>query len=152
MLKCNKVTAGEESGLVGRVLTGMLISLCLGIAGCSDEGQGPGNAVNEKAPLVHSYPLRGRIESLPEAGSPTSELRIRHEAIDDFKMGDDEPSPMRSMAMPFSPGPGGSLDGLAVGDAIEFVFEMQWEPAHEMRAVSFKKLPAGTVLAFERGD
>ncbi len=152
MLKGKIVAIGRENSLLSCVLAGMVIVLYLGVVGCSDEGQeGSGDAVSKKVPLVHSYPLRGRIESLPYAGDPASELKIRHEAIDDFKMGDGEPSPMRSMAMPFSPGPGESLEGLAVGDAIEFVFEMQWEPSREMRVVSFKKLPAGTVLAFETG-
>jgi copper binding protein CusF len=147
----HKVLAGVGGGRIVGVVMGVAVGLCVCLAGCSKEepaGEAM-NAVAEGGAVVHSYALRGRIVSLPVAADPASELRIRHEAIDDFKMGDGEAAPMKSMTMPFSPGPGESLEGLAVGDAIEFVFEMQWEPGHEMRAVSVKKLPAETVLGFE---
>ena len=59
---------------------------------------------------------------------------------------------MKAMTMSFVAGPDESLEGLAVGDAVEFVFEMQWEPAAEMRAVGFTKLPEGAELNFGEAD
>ncbi len=129
--------------------------MCLGltVAGCSkEESNPPDETVPGSTVKVDVYHLRGRLVSLPDAGNPASELKIHHEAIDDFKMGDGEAAPMNSMTMPFTPGEDVSFDDLAVGDAVEFTFEMQWEPATEMRAVDFKKLPADTQLSFENKD
>lgn len=136
---------------------GVLCTLCLaiglscGLAGCSDRGepQSPADKASAK-PVVDRYELRGRIVSLPDPANPASELQIHHEAIDDFKMSDGEPAPMRSMTMAFSPGPDEKLEGIKVGDAVSFVFENQWAPAQEMRVVDIKKLPADTVLSFEQ--
>lgn len=103
------------------------------------------------AEVVHTYTVRGRIVSLPSADDPASELRIHHEAIDTFKSAGGEAAPMKAMTMTFPPAEGVSLDGLAVGDAVEFVFRMQWEPSVSMGTTSIKKLPADTVLEFDRG-
>ncbi len=139
--------------LAGYGLTVGLMLLGVGLAGCSEgESQPAGadtSADQSRQVVVHEYPLRGRVVSLIDETDPASELKIHHEAIDDFKMGDGELSPMGQMVMPFAPGPGETMEGIAVGDAVSFVFEMQWEPAREMRAVDFKKLPADTVLNFE---
>jgi len=139
----------------------VLLILIAAMAGCSEsepapdtESQPGGQVEGEAVPataeaVVHRYPLRGRIVSLPDPTDPTSELKIQHEAIDDFKMSDGELAPMRQMTMAFSAGADDSLAGAAVGDVISFVFEMQWTPSREMRAVEVEKLPAGTVLNFE---
>ena len=150
MINGRGVLAGIEFGLRGVGVIGVLV-ICASLSGCSEEEPNE-RVVEEVEAVVHRYSLRGRIVSLPDAAEPASELRIRHEAIDDFKMGDGEPAPMKSMTMSFSPGPGESLEGFAVGDVIEFVFEMHWEPYREMRVVSLKKLPADTALGFEAGD
>ena len=133
---------------------GMTLLVGWGLAGCSDRSEQEPAVVVEvtQKPVIHTYQLRGRIVSLPDPANPASELQIHHEAIDDFKMGDGEPSPMMQMTMPFTPGPGETLEGIAVGDAVSFVFEMQWEPSREMRVVDFKKLPADTVLSFETAE
>jgi len=131
--------------------------MCLLSLGCSESEPGAAGAGSQAEetiaevvdPVVHRYPLRGRIVSLIDPLDPVSELRIHHERIEDFKMGDGEPAPMMQMTMSFSPGPDETLEGIAVGDAVSFVFEMHWQPAREMRVVEIKKLPADTVLGFE---
>ncbi len=119
------------------------------VTACSEESSPTESVQTEDQAVVHTYTVRGRIVSLPDPAHPASELSIHHEAIDDFKNMADESAPMGSMTMPFPPGAGVSLDGLAVGDAVEFVFRVQWKPTYEMGATSITKLPAETKLSFE---
>jgi Cu/Ag efflux protein CusF len=112
---------------------------------CSEES----SPAPQAGALVHTYNLRGKIVSLPDASNPASELRIHHEAIQDFKNAQGEIKPMQAMTMSFPPAPGVSLDGLAVGDVVEFVFRVQWEPTYEMGTTSINKLPPGTTLSFQ---
>lgn len=130
---------------------GMLFGLALGPLGCSDREQGgqAGGEETSAARLVHVYHVRGRVVSLPDASDPASELRIYHEAIDDFKNAEGGATPMKAMTMSFPPAPGVSLEGLAAGDPVEFVFEMQWEPTVAMSTTSIKKLAADTVLSID---
>jgi hypothetical protein len=119
--------------------------ICLFISACSEEN----SPVDSVEPVVHTYTLKGRIVSLPDPSNPASELSIHHEAIDDFKSSQGELVPMNAMTMSFPPAPGVSLDGFAVGDAVEFVFRVQWEPTSGMSTTSIKKLPHDAPLAFE---
>jgi len=124
---------------------------CIGVAGmicllvgCSKEaGQSEADAV------IHAYSVRGRIVQLPDSTNPASELRIHHEAIDEFKLTDGSPGPMHAMTMPFPPAKGVSLEGFAIGDVVEFGFEVQWEPSPGMSLTTLKKLPADTPLGFD---
>jgi hypothetical protein len=118
---------------------------CVCLPGCSGEDGGEAPA----AEVVHTYTVRGRIVSLPSADDPVSELRIHHEPIDSFKSATGEAAPMKAMTMTFPPAEGVSLGGLAVGDAVEFVFRMQWEPSVGMSTTSITKLPADTVLTVD---
>jgi Copper binding periplasmic protein CusF len=86
---------------------------------------------------------------LPDPANPASELSIHHESINDYQLGDGTPAPMQAMTMPFPPKEGVSLRGLSVGDAVEFVFEVQWQPSPGMSLASITKLVEGTVLDFE---
>jgi Cu/Ag efflux protein CusF len=105
-------------------------------------------------PATHTYAARGIIESLPEAGKPTLELMIRHEAINDFIDGAGAVVGMNAMTMPFPRlAPGVSLEGLAVGDKIGFTFTNTWSgPAGSRRPEwvidSITRLPADTELTF----
>lgn len=119
---------------------------CVFLAGCARENDGA-VAVAE---VVHTYTVRGRIVSLPAADDPASELRIHHEAIDSFKSASGEAAPMKAMTMTFPPAKGVSLNGFAVGDPVEFVFRMQWEPSVSMSTTSIKKLPKETVLSIDK--
>lgn len=108
----------------------------------------------EPAPITHTYSTRGIIESLPEAGKPTSELMIRHEAINDFVNGSREVVGMNAMTMPFPRlSEGVTLEGLAVGDKVAFSFTNTWSgpegsrrPGWVIDAIS--ELPAETELIF----
>lgn len=112
---------------------------------CSDDSE----PVAVGDPVVHTYSLRGEIVSLPDSADPASELRIRHEAIHDFKDAKGNIDPMHAMTMSFSPATESTLDGLAVGDAVEFEFHMHYAPSLQMQADAFNKLPEGTELNFD---
>ena len=129
----------------------LVMSLGLLVTGCSKEEKSPPDeAVTAGTTRADVYHLRGRVVSLPVASNPASELQIHHEKIDGFKVESGEVSPMSAMTMSFAPGKNETLEGIAVGDAIQFTFEMQWEPSLEMRVVDIKKLPVDTELAFEK--
>jgi Cu/Ag efflux protein CusF len=143
---CNRADtpgAGHGVGFFGRFIGLVLMGVLLG--GCSkqDDAQSAAPAV------IHSYTTRGRVVMLPDPSNPASELRIRHEAIDDYKYRDGSPAPMKSMTMPFPLGPGVSLEGLAVGDVVGFSFAVQWEPSPGMRVTAIQKLPGDTELEFD---
>ncbi|MCC6661552.1 MAG: copper-binding protein [Phycisphaerales bacterium] len=98
----------------------------------------------------YTYIVRGTIEDLPEAGRPGSSLLIHHEAVDDFVnlYNPDAERGMNSMVMPFTPAPGLLLDGLAVGDIIEFTWEVRKTGDPRSAIVAIRKLPADTALTF----
>lgn len=114
-------------------------------AGCAKK-RGPAPDVTKVV-----YTVRGRIVDLPTPGKPASEFRVAHEAIPDFRASlPDGPLGMRAMVMPFTPGPGVSLDGLAVGEKIELRFEVDYAKAggalRDSRVIGLRKLPAETAL------
>ncbi len=121
----------------------LLAATCLSAPACSKEPADP---------VVHTYTVRGEIVSLPDPANPASELRIHHEAIEDFKNNKGESDPMHAMTMTFPPAEDVSLDDLAVGDKVQFVFRVQWAPSYEMGATAIKKLPADTELIFDESD
>lgn len=91
------------------------------------------------------YTVRGRVVQLPEPGKPASSLQIHHEPIDSYVRADGRLG-MNAMTMPFTPAPGLTLEGIAVGDVVEF----RWEVRKGNRGGSFvtalAKLPADTPL------
>lgn len=103
-----------------------------------------------KAGPDQSYEVRGEIVRLPEAGTATPEIWIRHEAIPEFATEDGKKVGMDSMTMPFALAPGLSLDGLAIGDKVAFTLEVRWsDRAAPARLSRLAKLPAETLLSLE---
>lgn len=111
-------------------------------AGCGGSGE-------DRAPPDQSYTVRGRIVMLPEAGKPASVLQIRHEAIEHFVDSKGKVVGMEAMTMPFPTAKGLSLAGLAVGDAVEFTFEVRWDGSPIYQVTRITELPEGTALEFE---
>ena len=114
----------------------------LWIAGCSDSGEPAG------PPDV--YTVRGVIAALPDPADPFTQLKISHEAIPDFKTISGQVVGMNAMTMGFTPGPGVSLEGLAVGQKVEFVLEVHREKA-AMLVTSIEPLPEDTALELAAG-
>lgn len=83
------------------------------------------------------YPdILGQIMSLPIEGDPSTELKIHHEQIPDFKAKDGVVhvnaagiSGMQSMVMPFPLSTDTNTDGLAIGDKVKFTFQVNWGSA-----------------------
>lgn len=96
-----------------------------------------------------TYTVRGQIEELPIPGKRRSELRVHHEAIDNFTNGEGKVVGMGAMIMEFPPAKGVSLEGFAVGDPVELIFSVWWEQgAASWYATKLTKLPADTKLTF----
>ncbi|MEZ4386653.1 MAG: copper-binding protein [Candidatus Krumholzibacteriia bacterium] len=111
------------------------------VGGCGGGGgDGQANAVR--------YTVRGVIEKLPAVDGPDHAIYIHHAAIPDYRNEAGEVVGMMSMVMPFPVADGVSLDGLAVGDPVEFTFTMQWQPHGHYEIVAIAELPTGTVIAF----
>lgn len=88
-----------------------------------------------------SYTLRGRIEQLPDPAVKGSTLQIHHEKVPTFTDQDGKVIGMNEMVMPFPPAAGLSLDGFAVGDNVEFTFEVRWDRIPFQQATRIAKLP-----------
>lgn len=142
--------AAQVRGLVAGFAAAVLCALAACERPASPPTAQPGN---------NSYTVRARVVALPDPsrkGSP--ELIARHERIPDFKDRDGtiavDPSTgeavgMPVMVMPFPLSPGLRLEGIAVGDAVEIDFTVDWGrfPAHFATAI--RRLPPGTRMAFE---
>jgi hypothetical protein len=99
--------------------------------------------------------VRGEITALPVEGDPSSQLRIHHEHIPAFKtkagsinVNSKGVSGMRAMTMEFPPADGLSIEGLAVGDKIEFTFVVNWGGVRAWEVTKIEKLAADAVLDF----
>ncbi len=142
----------EQGNREGRPV-GFWIVVCLisflAVAGCSDRESRPEEVVEDEMAdgrVVHTYVVRGRVTQLPDVNRPERELRIHHEAIDDFKNAAGELTPMAAMEMPFFPAEGVSLADIRAGDIVEFTFEVQWEPSSGVWVTDIRKLSPDTTL------
>lgn len=93
-----------------------------------------------------TYTIRGRIEQLPDPAVKGSMLQIHHERIKDWVNSKGDVKGMNSMIMPFPPVQGVSLDGLAIGDLVEFKAEFDYSRLPPQRTLSITKLPSDTTL------
>lgn len=95
---------------------------------------------------VARYESRGVVVAVPDPGDELTNLRIRHEAIDDFRSIDGEVVGMDSMTMPFPLAEGVTLAGIEVGDPVAFTLEVEWDGDLPYRISRIEELPAGTEL------
>jgi hypothetical protein len=139
--------ATSTARVIACVLTCGLIVASLAFC----ERENAANPSKAQRPADKVYTVRGRITMLPVPGKPTTDLAIHHEAINDFENASG-PRGMASMDMTFPPAPGVSLDGLAVGDIVEFDLSVWYKPGTKSvegyRVTRIKRLPAETKLEF----
>lgn len=132
---------------MGVVLFAMMgIVSAAGLMGCESKSATP---VQTGFMNPDRYITRGVITELPDAkrvGNP--DLMIQHERISDFKDSSGKVVGMNSMIMDFPLAPGLSIAGLAKGDKVEVVMEVDWSQLPPHRAASIKKIDAATVLDF----
>src|ERR1043166_2134629 len=103
----------------------LLLLALLFCLGCSDRGT--------------VYTSRGEVLGLPSASSNPRQLYLMHEAIDNYVDREGKVSGMDTMGMPFPVGQRVSLDGIAVGDIIEFDLRVDGESGD--RAVGISRVP-----------
>lgn len=124
----------------------VLIASGVGILALVSCKRSPSAAAPKRPEPDAVYTVRGRVVMLPEAGKPMSDLQIHHEAIDTL-VNPNGTVGMPAMIMPFPVAKGVSLDGLAVGDAVEFTFAHWTKPGHRgYEVTAIRKLPRDTVL------
>lgn len=133
-------TAMRESA---RSFGPIALLLILGIAAlagtsCLDKGSGS----------ARSYTVRGQVVQLPDPGNPGTGLSLNHEAVDDFVDRTGEVVGMDPMSMPFPIAKNLSLEGIQVGDVVEFKLRVDWGGDPEVEITEVRKLPAGTKLVF----
>ncbi len=119
------------------------------MSGCENKSTTPNPAASTGFANPDRYTTRGVIAELPDAkrvGNP--DLMIQHERIADFKDSSGKVVGMNSMIMDFPLGPGVALTGLAKGDKVEVVLEVDWTQLPPHRAASIKKIDVATVLDF----
>ena len=129
-----------------RWLAAMLVLL---LVGCG-EGEGTNasdgtDPYDEDAPFEMTYYVRGIVVELP---SERGDLVIRHESIPEFMNIKGEIVGMSSMQMPFPLGAEASLEGIAVGDKVRFVLEVDWAPSYSI--VEISTLAPETELDFSK--
>jgi hypothetical protein len=118
----------------------LLILGVIGAAGPGCTGKGAGTA--------RTYTVRGQVVQLPDPGNPGSGLSLNHEAVDDFVDRTGEVVGMDPMSMPFPTAKNLSLEGIQVGDVVEFKLSVDWEGDPAVEVTGVRKLPAGTKLVF----
>jgi hypothetical protein len=129
--------------LIGAVAAGAVAPLGA-LSGCAKRQPAVASTIEK-----HTYTVRAQIVTLPEPGSPTGELQVRHEAMPHFRAGGGELG-MNTMIMPFPLAEGLSLSGLSVGQKIDLTFEVDFDTAKDAlagyRATKIEPLPDSTEL------
>ncbi len=105
---------------------------------------GCGGAPESGVP-VRSYTVRGEVVTLPADNN--GELRIAHEAIDDFVAADGAVVGMDAMTMSFVLAEGVG-EGLGVGDIVEFDLRVDWGSDDLATLTRVETLPPETELVF----
>lgn len=129
-------------------LAAMLLAATLAIPACAKK-----KPQDQKPDPVARYTVRGKVLTLPLAGDPRTELRVRHEAIPDFRDNiKNPPVGMGAMAMPFPISDHALLRGIAVDDVIEITLEVRYDRESgllkDSDTVEIKRLPPETPLDF----
>lgn len=96
------------------------------------------------APAV-TYTARGEIKSLPRPDGDAV-LYVHHEAIPTFVNREGQQKGMPSMSMPFGVPDGVTLEGLALGDKVEFTFAVHWDQNPATQLTAIRELPPETPL------
>ncbi len=112
----------------------LALLLCLG---CADRGT--------------VYSVRGEVTGLPSPSNP-GQLYVMHEAVDNFVNREGKVSGMDTMSMPFPVGKRVSLDGVEVGDVIQFDLRVDWESEDPVEIVDVRELPPDTKLVFRLAE
>jgi hypothetical protein len=89
--------------------------------------------------------------ALPKPGDPSSTFSVFHETIPDWLRPDGSKG-MNAMVMPFPLANGVSIDGLAVGDAVEVVVRQYTTGPLPYETLSVKKLTSEIPLNLPQAE
>jgi Cu/Ag efflux protein CusF len=90
-----------------------------------------------------TYTVRGVVVALP---TDTEPMRVRHEAIPNFRSMAGEVVGMDAMTMPFPLGDGVAVEGLAVDDKVELTFVVTWVGQRPWHVTAIDRLDPETPL------
>lgn len=145
----------------------LVLGLALSVAGCDDrrepaEGTPAATGTTPAAPVaspdavtpptatppaamaVTTYTSQGLIANVRETQGGLL-VQIHHEPIPEFKDRTGQVIGMKEMVMDF-PAQAGAMQGVAVGDAVTFTFDVDWTKTPAHRLMTVRKLPPGTEL------
>lgn len=111
---------------------------------------GPGSGESPPAEAARTYTVRGRVVTPP--ADDDGEIRLTHEAIDDFVSADGEVVGMDAMTMTFPLAGGIDAAALAVGDVVEFDLRVDWTSEPPAVVTRLDPLPAGTELVSREAE
>ncbi len=101
------------------------------------------------AQAEQTYVCRARVVMLPAKGPPPVYLTLHHEEIPDLVDRTGAVVGMKEMTMPFpNLADGLSLEGINIGDAIEFTLEVRWRNDPRTLITRIVPLAPGTALNF----
>jgi Cu/Ag efflux protein CusF len=109
-----------------------MVILALSLAAC-----GGSQSTSEVEAGVQSYMVGGVIAQLP--AGPGTEFMIKHEAIPHFVSAGGDTVGMHSMTMGFPVARDVRLESFAVGDSVQFRFEVRWGGSPPLQVVSIEK-------------
>jgi Cu/Ag efflux protein CusF len=139
--------------LVLCILAGSVLGSMGVIAGCGALPEAP--SLTTKAPTTAPndvYVVRGKVTQMPSFGPPRKELRVHHEAIDNFRNSDGKVVGMNSMIMDFPPADTVDLKTFKEGDKVEVEFKVWWGNTTPWLATRVKVLPPETELVFGKAN
>jgi Cu/Ag efflux protein CusF len=117
-----------------------VLLLIVGIAGIAGSCKGQDSG--------RTYTTRGQVVQLPDPANPGTGLTLNHEAVDQFVDRQGELVGMDPMSMPFPVAKDVPLEGIQVGDVVEFKLHVDWDAEPAAEIVEVRELPAGTKLDF----
>jgi Cu/Ag efflux protein CusF len=127
------------------VVVGALLGACAAPEPVEEAAPEPAEA----APVqIDAYTVRGEVVELPDPADPRPQISLHHEAIDDLKGTDGTIWGMDSMTMSFDVTETVALEGIAAGDKVEFVLEVDWNADPPSWVSQVRQLPPDTELEF----
>lgn len=119
-----------------------VLLLIAGIAAVS------GSCSGKDSSSGRTYTTRGQVVQLPDPANPGTGLTLNHEAVDQFVDRQGELVGMDPMSMPYPVAKDLSLEGIQVGDVVEFKWHVDWDAEPAVEIIGVRELPAGTKLDF----
>lgn len=134
----------------------VLLTACKESPADPHAGHDHGDHAEAPAPHTDTYTdILGVVAQLKVEGDPSSEFKIQHEHIPEFKTKDgtvfvtaDGVPGMKSMTMAFPPGEGVDLSLFQVGDKVRFSFAVNYGGSPPWHLTKIEKIDPATEINF----